>query len=249
MGDSLYESSSRAASSVASTSQAPGGVGQTVQNISNSVSNNSIFGFFNFDFSPILSAVNYFVLAWIIVHSVLLLLEFYLHFFKFAAMDEFLENQETGRKKFFESWGMWGEYLFTLFFYALYQYFHDVPVVGFLLGIGTIGFFIYTFFVKALPKTPLLDVFQGKDSSLVGRGVKQLLNLRAKISPPAKKNSSGHNGKDGKDGKDAKADTGPSVIGGVIGGLTSIVTDSVAEIASIPGGAPAKTSTSAPEKK
>ena len=148
MSDSLYESSSRAASSMATSSQTSGGVNQTVQNISNTVSNNSFFSFLNFDFSPILTAVNYFVLAWIIVHSVFLLLEFYVHFFKFAAMDEFLENQELGRKKFFESWGMWGEYLFALFFYALYQYFQDVPVVAFLLGIGAIGFFIYTFFAK-----------------------------------------------------------------------------------------------------
>jgi hypothetical protein len=239
MNDSLYGATSRASSSAAQSSSTPD-IGATLSSAISTTGNN-FFSFLQYNFQPVLHAVNYFVLAWILVHSLFLLIEFYVHFFKFAAMDEFLTNQEIGRKKFFESWGMWGHYLISLCFFTLYQWFAAVYMIGFLLAVVSFISFGYTFFAKALPKTPIIDIFEGKDDSLVGRGVKQFINFRTKLSPPLKKNSSVS-----KEKSDPKAESSQSLVGGVISGLADVATGVAVGLASTAG---ASSNPAPPEKK
>lgn len=233
MSDFLYYTSQSSASRQieSATSATQNAQTVTVQHSTNWWDNLSNIDLTNFSFFPILSTLNYFFLAWIIVHTALLLTESYLYYFKFAALDDFLENQQTGHTKFMESWELWKDYIFAVLFFLFYVLTYKIPILGVIVGALASIYYFYAFVFKSLPKTPILDVFQGKDNSIIGRAVQTL----KKVVP--KKDTKKDTKKSGE--KDDKSSGNQSLLGGIISGLGGIGTDVVQGLAG--GKSPEKT--------
>lgn len=158
MSNALYGSSSASASS-----------GNFIQNTLQGVG-----GSWNFPgLTDWVIGVNYAVLAVCVVVSGLLLMDFFIRYFKMTAQDDFLSNHLLAKKHFFQSFNTWTTYLPLLALLYLYANFASVSPWNIIIAIA----FFITAVIKIVweySKTPVSKVLSGDDESIIGRFFKSL---------------------------------------------------------------------------
>lgn len=141
------------------------------------------FGFGSFDFkfdwgsidlSTWLSHMNYFILAFILLHTAINLITFRHKYFVVAPVDCQLQNQDIARKALIDAAKMWFSYFPCLALYNLHLSIDGSW--GATFGVVAVLAFAAKFIFLDLPKTPLVDIFKGQDSTLVGTIIGRPIN-------------------------------------------------------------------------
>jgi hypothetical protein len=142
-------------------------------------------------FDPIIQWTALFVLAWIIIHTILLLIDSVMHYFVFAPQDDFYDNIEGGKKRFYDSWYIWWTYLLCMLPFGLYVFWTGNTTLTFFFGMITLIALLCQFFFVDLGKSPLLAIFKGEDNTIIGKTIKSIKENTKKVkevvSPEAKK--------------------------------------------------------------
>lgn len=146
---------------------------------------------------------HYFVLAVCLVVGGLLLIDFFVRYFKMTPEDDFLANHLEAKKHFFQAVNTWTTYIPLLVLFYLYVFFKDtspwnlIIAVLFFIAAGVKIFWEYS-------KTPISKVISGEDESLIGRFFKSVQDLKGKK-------------------KSTSSSTSVSFTGGIIGEVASQV--------------------------
>jgi len=128
----------------------------------------------NFSFSEIdsinientISHINYFILAWMILHTMLGVLDFYLKYFIIAAKDNLVPNQKIGKQELKNTIILWSSYLPCLAIAWLYTITDGVWQTVY--GAATILAFTIKFFAIDLPKSVIIKIIKGQDTTVIG---------------------------------------------------------------------------------
>jgi hypothetical protein len=168
MATNLYDSSSSVTS-------------QVINAVTSSQSQFSL-GFLNIEFvENLLRNSNMFMLAWMIVHTIYFLADFFVFFFTLASKDDFLDNQEYGQKKFYDSLNMWTYYLPFLIGILSFSYFKDNQVMAIIIGIASLLYLLWKFLFIDFAKTPLISILTGEDTSILGRSMKSIRDVAGNV--------------------------------------------------------------------
>jgi hypothetical protein len=173
MATNLYDSSSSI------TSQISSAVSTTSSNFS--------LGFLTTELvETLLKNANMFMLAWMLVHSIYFLADFFVFYFTLASKDDFLDNQEYGQKKFYDSLHMWTYYLPFLVGLLAFGWFSSNSVLAIVIGIASLLYIVWKFFFIDFSKTPLISILTGEDTSILGRSMKSLRDVAGNVIAPPK---------------------------------------------------------------
>ena len=125
--------------------------------------------------NDIVIGLHFFVLAFCILNTLLLVFDSYMRYFRMAAQGEFLKYTQDGIHSFHASWDSWITYLPLLAVFYFYAYNQDKSWIW-MIGILFILMALVKIFREYM-KIPVGKVLSGEDSSIIGRGVKQLRGL------------------------------------------------------------------------
>lgn len=132
--------------------------------------------------------MNYFILAFCLFNSVLLLVDFFIRYFKMANEGDFLKYHQEGKKSFFSSWNTWATYIPFVVLLFVYNAFKQsapwnsiIPAVFILAGIVKV-FWEYG-------KTPIAKVLSGEDESIIGKFFKTANSVGSSVGGGSSKDS------------------------------------------------------------
>lgn len=139
----------------------------------------------NFSFVDTINFLNYFSLSWMITHSILMIANFFIYYFKFGALDDQLEFQNEAIDSLKNSWQMWKNYTFCLLAYLVYLNFENTAIWGIVLGLLATIAYIWQI-IKNFTLSPVVNMFKGEDNSIVGQGFQKIREFTTKSKKSGK---------------------------------------------------------------